>query len=194
MKTKALLLNEIIETGFYCAIDDKEKEIIFEVIDNTDDVWLKENPNDKYLIDEWLYDYTDYDDRKVYAASGNLVSINNASPCEVYRLKEKYKLFGNLGEYLIEDKPTYKEMFLAKEQECERLKKQYNCYACGTCKGREDYKNIKRHCENAISQIHKYQQAFDSFEDICRNLLDDEYVRNIANSLLDIINKVNGDE
>lgn len=32
----------------------------------------------------------------------------------------------------------------------QELKKQYNCYACGTCKGREDYKNMKRHCEKAI--------------------------------------------
>ena len=43
----------------------------------------------------------------------------------------------------------------AKEQEWEELKSQYNCCACDTCK---DYKNIKRHCENAINANHKYKQ------------------------------------
>ncbi len=30
----------------------------------------------------------------------------------------------------------------AKEQECERLKKQAGCYSCGTCNGKEDYRNL----------------------------------------------------
>lgn len=44
-----------------------------------------------------------------------------------------------------------KNKLQAKEQECEKLKKQYNCNACGTCKGKEDYKNMQRHCKNAIA-------------------------------------------
>lgn len=43
------------------------------------------------------------------------------------------------------------------EKECEELKKQYNCYACDTCKGKEDYINLKRHCENAIKSLHNKQ-------------------------------------
>lgn len=59
--------------------------------------------------------------------------------------------------------------FQAKEQECEKLKKQYNCYACGTCNGKEDYKNMQRHCEKAIAQNHKYIQALDEISEIAKN-------------------------
>lgn len=45
------------------------------------------------------------------------------------------------------------------EQENEQLKKQYNCYACDTCNGKEDYRNMKRHCENAIKTVQKYSSA-----------------------------------
>ena len=51
-----------------------------------------------------------------------------------------------------------KEKLQAKEQECEELRKQYNCNACGTCNGKEDYKNMQKHCEKAIAQNHKYKQ------------------------------------
>ena len=56
--------------------------------------------------------------------------------------------------------------FKSKEQECEKLKTQYNCYACGTCKGKEDYRNMKRHCENAIKANHRYKQALDEIDKI----------------------------
>lgn len=46
----------------------------------------------------------------------------------------------------------------AKEQECEELKKQYNCYACGTCNGKEDYRNLERHhigLRKSFDELHK---------------------------------------
>lgn len=46
----------------------------------------------------------------------------------------------------------------AKEQECEELKTQYNCYACGTCKGKEDYRNLERHhigLRKSFDELHK---------------------------------------
>ena len=46
----------------------------------------------------------------------------------------------------------------AKEQECEKLKKQYNCYACGTCNGKEDYRNLERHhigLRKSFDELHK---------------------------------------
>lgn len=52
------------------------------------------------------------------------------------------------------------------EQENERLKKQYNCYACDSCGGKEDYINMKRHTENAIKTVHKYRQALQEIKDI----------------------------
>lgn len=45
------------------------------------------------------------------------------------------------------------------EQENARIKQQYNCYACDTCNGKEDYRNMKRHSENAIKTVQKYSSA-----------------------------------
>ena len=42
--------------------------------------------------------------------------------------------------------------------------------------------------EEKEKQLSRHEQAFVILEDICRNLLDDEYTRNIATCLLDIIN------
>lgn len=38
-------------------------------------------------------------------------------------------------------------------------------------------------------ECNNYKQALDSIENICRNVLDDDYIRNLAFALLDIINK-----
>ncbi len=43
-------------------------------------------------------------------------------------------------------------------------------------------------------KIHKLTQALDSIENICRNVLDDDYIRNLAFALLDIINKAREQE
>ena len=46
--------------------------------------------------------------------------------------------------------------------ENERLKKQYNCYACGSCKGKEDYTNLEKHHKGLRKQFEKYyQQSLD---------------------------------
>ena len=50
----------------------------------------------------------------------------------------------------------YKQL-IREKQECEKLKKQYNCYACDTCNGKEDYIQLKKHCENAIKALHNKQ-------------------------------------
>lgn len=66
--------------------------------------------------------------------------------------------------YIYEEEKQLKKQLQAKEQECEKLKTQYNCYACGTCKGKEDYRNMKRHCENSIKANHRYKQSLDEIE------------------------------
>lgn len=82
-----------------------------------------------------------------------------------------------------------------KEQECEKLKTQYNCYACETCNGREDYRNMKRHCENAIKAIHRYKQSLDEIEKYIKNQLDEfgndvyNMDKSAINSIQYIINK-----
>lgn len=111
-------LNEITEVGFYCSPDDKKRNYIYEVIENTDKEWLKESPEQKFLIDEWVFDYIDKDDRYNYGCAGNLIAIVNAQDIEVVKITDKkYKVHGEVGEFLIEDKPTYKEKLeMLKEQ------------------------------------------------------------------------------
>lgn len=54
------------------------------------------------------------------------------------------------------------------QAENERLKEQYNCYACDSCGGKEDYINMKRHTENAIKTVHKYSQALQEIREYCK--------------------------
>lgn len=44
------------------------------------------------------------------------------------------------------------------QTENERLKVQYNCYACGNCKGKEDYINLEKHHKGLRKQFEKYYQ------------------------------------
>lgn len=73
-----------------------------------------------------------------------------------------------------------KEKLQAKEQECEELRKQYNCNACGTCNGKEDYKNMQKHCEKAIAQNHKYKQELKPFKDPYFKGLDNQIIAELA--------------
>ena len=122
-------LNEITETGYYTCELDTERETIFEVIKNTDEVWLKETPEQTLLIDEWTYEYTDEDGRKHYEIyGGNLVSVVNAEPFDVVKITDtKYTM--NVsdptiaskcnGTSMMEDKPTRLEIA---EQQLNKLK------------------------------------------------------------------------
>ena len=114
-------LNEVTETGYYTCELDAERETIFEVIKNTDEVWLKEAPEQTLLIDEWIYKYTDEDGRKHYEIyGGNLVSVVNAEPFDVVKITDtKYSISGIAGTHLMEDKPTRLEIA---EQQLKQLK------------------------------------------------------------------------
>lgn len=103
-------INEISKTGFYSS-EPNEPTFIFEVIENTDESWLKENPDAKFLIDTWLYDYTDENDRRIYQTDGSLEPVGNATyNVDVEEITEtKFKMILR-GNQLIEDKPTYKEL------------------------------------------------------------------------------------
>ena len=134
-------LNEITETGFYTGELDNKREIIYEVINNTDEEWLKETPEQKLLIDEWTYEYTDEDNRKHYEIyGGNLVAVVNAEPIDVIKITDtKYTMDVSdptiaskcNGTAMMEDKPTRLEIveqqLKRKEQECERLKNNRRC-------------------------------------------------------------------
>ena len=126
-----IFLKDINETGFYCAVDDTERLYIYEVINNVSQEWIKKDPKAKLLIDQWIYDYTDYDDRKVYSTSGNLeATYCNISTCKFYKIEDtKFKIFGNCGQFLVEDKPTYKEQLARKTKEYEELLVKVNQYS-----------------------------------------------------------------
>lgn len=111
-KKEIIKLNEVSEPGFYVAEDDEERLYLYEVLENTDEEWLKEEPDAILLVEEWIYSYTDYDDRKIYELSSTLQYIEQADSSNVIKLENKFKLFGQAGLYLIEDKPTYKELYM----------------------------------------------------------------------------------
>lgn len=123
-------LNEVTETGFYTGELDTERETIFEVIKNTDEVWLKETPEQTLLIDEWTYEYTDEDGRKHYEIyGGNLIAVVNAEPFDVVKITDtKYTMDVSdptiaskcNSTSMMEDKPTRLEIA---EQQLEQLKK-----------------------------------------------------------------------
>lgn len=179
-----IMINEINETGFYCAVDDTERLYIYEVINNTDEGWLKENPDATLLIDEWIYDYTDNDDRKIYSTSGNLVALCfEKSTCEVIKITDTaYKIYGGFGQYLIEDKPTYKEQLIRKTQECEELKRKVELMMdCSDCKV-DEYKKALEEIEEFAYCIKNFNFGFDELgigQDIIA----------YADDILDIINR-----
>lgn len=78
----------------------------------------------------------------------------------------KYCILENDGVGLCVCKHRPCEQLQRLKEENERLKKQYNCYACDSCSGKEDYINMKRHTENAIKTVHKYSQALQEIREI----------------------------
>lgn len=67
-------------------------------------------------------------------------------------------------EFLITEAVITEEIELLKKRneklkaENEKLKKQYNCYACGNCKGKEDYINLEKHHKGLRKQFEKLKQ------------------------------------
>lgn len=190
-------LNKVTETGFYTGELDTEREIIFEVIENTDEVWLKETPEQKLLIDEWTYKYTDEDNRKHYEIDGgNLVSVVNAEPFDVVKITDtKYTMDVSdptiaskcNGTVMMEDKPTRLE--IAQEQlnqlktENEGLKKQ----VCGlrpelksmideTCrKYNIEAKTYHEKIVEIINNLDKYEQTLAEIKEIAEQCFGKEF-------------------
>ena len=123
-KKEIMKLNEASEPGFYVTEDDEERLYLYEVLKNTDEEWLKEEPDAILLVDEWIYVYTDYDDRKVYESNGTLQCIDLVDSFNVIRLKDKFKMFGESGQYLVQNKPTYKELYTQLLETNKKLKQE----------------------------------------------------------------------
>lgn len=187
-----ILLKDINETGFYCAVDDTERLYLYEVINNTNKKWLKKDSQAKLLIDKWIYDYTDYDDRKVYFTSGNLeATYNNISTGKVYKIEDtKFKIYGNYRQFLVEDKLTYKEQLARKTQENEELENKI--------------KKLRKNLALEIEINDRYRKALEEIEQVINNILNSCLGRNTVGcrpahnvcgdliKILDIINKAKG--
>lgn len=81
----------------------------------------------------------------------------NKYNCRFFKHGCKCSLANGLNDSCEEQKVCEVKQLRQKEQECEELKKQAHCYSCNTCLGHEDYKNLERHCNNAINALHKEQ-------------------------------------
>ena len=61
----------------------------------------------------------------------------------------------------------YYKQLKRKEQECEKVKKQFRCSSCGTCRGKEDYNNMSRHFD-------KLRESFDFTFNTLEKVLESE--------------------
>lgn len=105
----------------------------------------------------------------------NIIKCYNYGTCEGQnclwkqheRLKEENE---NLKQQLEIDKNQI-NYFIEKN---EKLKTQYNCYACSGCKGKEDYINLEKHHKGLRKQFDKYHNAL---QDI-KTLVTTDYIQN----------------
>jgi hypothetical protein len=93
-------IQDIKEIGFYQMSNNSE--IIYEVLQNTDNEWLKETPADDLIIDEWSFDSLEDSGCKVYQTSGAMFSrYYDLAKIEVEKITDKtFEIFGNMGAFL----------------------------------------------------------------------------------------------
>lgn len=92
-----MLFKDIKEVGFYTdGID------IFEVINNTDEEWLKNEPNEVLVADLFTYSHDSKDGKQIYTVDGALYSLDGMySETEIKKFDKPCKLMGEMGETLI---------------------------------------------------------------------------------------------
>ena len=89
-------LKDIKETGFYImlAYKDTEDEIIYEATENTDNEWLKDDPDAKIVMDEWYFD-DEENGKKIYQTSGGIYSLGlDLAEIEVEKVDKHFETFG----------------------------------------------------------------------------------------------------
>jgi hypothetical protein len=93
-------IQDIKEIGFYQMSNNSQ--IVYEVLQNTDNEWLKETPADDLIIDEWSFYSLEGSGCKVYQTSGGLFSrYYDLAKIEVEKITDKtFEIFGNMGAFL----------------------------------------------------------------------------------------------
>ena len=109
-------LNEIKETGFYYQPEDTDRTYIYEVIESSfTDI------KDKFCVVEYFLDYIDNGVYHYKREDKFLPTTCYENSVEVIKfIPNYYKVEGNCGEYLIEDKPTYKEKLEKIKKICDK--------------------------------------------------------------------------
>ena len=80
------------------------------------------------------------------------------------------------------------------QEENEKLKKQYNCYACGNCRGKEDYVNLEKHHTGLRKQFDKCHTCLQEIEEIVDENKDTAQYGGICRSILQMISKIKQSE
>lgn len=142
---------DINKIGFYANPKDTNREIIFEVFENTDVDWLKKEPEAKLLVDTWYYSHTDTDDIKHYDVSGTLTILCRENPenkIEVEEITDTKYIVKDI--VMQEDKLTYKQKYEKYKQCLDEIKEIcHNCWNCCDCKKCEYYED----CEGYLSSL-----------------------------------------
>lgn len=170
-------LGEITEVGFY---KEANRENIWECFENTDsdEEFRKKFP---LLLDSWLYQYTDADDRKVYECDGLLYRIGYDYPdLEVEKITDvEYEVTGSMGTTLVEKKPTYKERYLELKKWQEANKSTGICETCT-----EKANNKVDELQKEVKELKRYKFLFEK----CRELYMD--MQNQAHSMCEELEDV----
>lgn len=86
-------------SGFF--YNPNEPEYIYEIKENTDIHWLREEPNTKYLVDTWELVKTDKN-KSIYKTLGNLIVLQDFDTSNLQQLNLKSnKLLDKMGLKLI---------------------------------------------------------------------------------------------
>lgn len=177
-------LKDIREEGFYKEVDSED---LWECIENPDnnEEFRKNFP---LLLDSWIYQYTDNDDRKVYEVDGLLYRIGYDYPeLEVEKVIDtEYEISGTHGHTLTEKKPTYKEKYEALK---EYLETQRPTGICETCtdkanKEADELQTEVKQLKKEIEGLKKYKFLFEK----CREyyLEKEKFVRKLLNENEDL--------
>lgn len=92
-------IKDITEPGFYLTYN---PDIMYEVFENTDEVWLAEEPEAKLIVDEWNRKIDSFGiDTEWYESTGALYSLYyDLADLDVYKTCRHYQLVGHGGCYL----------------------------------------------------------------------------------------------